>query len=105
MGGFKAEPGVISAFGEELDGLVGDASTAKTYVEDHLSISGGDAGIFQTIVGAVSDAKSALTENYDRLVKIQQAAAAEVDKASLMYSDIDQAEAERLDNTYPEAGE
>lgn len=105
MGGFKAEPGVITAFGEELAGLVTDANAAKAYAEDHLSISGADAGIFQTIVGAVSDARDALTENYERMVKLQQAAASEVDRAAVMYSNTDNAEAERMDNTYPEAGE
>lgn len=105
MGGFRVEPSVVSTFGEKLDGLVTDANAAKTYAEDHLSISGGDAGIFQTIVGAVSDARDALTENYERLAKIQQAAASEVDKAAMMYADTDKAGAERLDNTYPEAGE
>ncbi len=58
MGGFKAESKVIAKFGEDLDGLVTDAKAANTYADDHLTITGGDAGIFQTIVGAVSDAKT-----------------------------------------------
>ncbi|WP_245992502.1 type VII secretion target [Prauserella muralis] len=104
MGGFIAEPRVISAFGEELDGLVAEANAAKGYAEDHLNLSGGDAGIFQTIVGAVTDARNALTENYERLAGIAQAAASEVDKAAMMYGNTDKAEAERMDSTYPEAG-
>ncbi|MBK1783521.1 type VII secretion target [Prauserella cavernicola] len=105
MGGFKAEPKMITTFGEELDGLVTDANAAKTYTEDHLSISAGDAGIFQTVVGVVEDAKAALTENYERLAKLQQSAASEVDKAAMMYADTERAEAERIDSTYPGAGE
>ncbi|PXY28383.1 hypothetical protein BAY60_13730 [Prauserella muralis] len=69
-----------------------------------MNLSGGDAGIFQTIVGAVTDARNALTENYERLAGIAQAAASEVDKAAMMYGNTDKAEAERMDSTYPEAG-
>ncbi|PXY33677.1 hypothetical protein BAY59_08975 [Prauserella coralliicola] len=69
-----------------------------------MSIGGADAGIFQTIVGAVTDARNALTDNYVRLAQVQQAAAAEVDRAALMYADTDKAKAEQMDGTYPEAG-
>ncbi|GAB3497462.1 type VII secretion target [Amycolatopsis cihanbeyliensis] len=99
--GFKAEPGGIRKFSERMDELVVDANSAKTYAEDNLEITGADARIFATVAGAASDAKDTLSENYQRLAKIQQTAATELDKAATMYQETDDAKAERLDNTYP----
>ncbi|WP_269756663.1 type VII secretion target [Amycolatopsis aidingensis] len=98
---FKAEPGTIRKFGERMDELVADANAATTYAEDHLQITGADTRIFATVAGAASDAKAALSENYQRLAKIQQTAATELDKAAAMYQETDDAKAERLDSTYP----
>ncbi|OLT43786.1 hypothetical protein BJF85_21145 [Saccharomonospora sp. CUA-673] len=64
----------------------------------------GESGIFQTIVGVLDDARGALRNNYERLRKLQDSAATEVDKAAMLYDSEDKAEAERMDNTYPEAG-
>lgn len=98
--GFKVDPGTIGKFGEKMDGLVGDANSAKNYAEDWLDISGSDARMFATVAGAAADAKTVLMDNYQRLAKIQQTAAVELDKAANMYRDTDNAEAERLDGTY-----
>lgn len=87
--GFKVEPGSIRKFSERMDGMVADANSAKTYAEDHLGIDGGDARIFATIAGAASDAKAALSENYERLAKIQQTASGELDRAATMYQETD----------------
>ncbi|SFB00939.1 Excreted virulence factor EspC, type VII ESX diderm [Amycolatopsis marina] len=102
--GFKVEPKSIGTFSEKMDGLVVDANAAKTYAEDWLSIEGSDARIFATIAGAAEEAKSALSENYERLAKIQGTAAVELDKAATMYDNTETAEAERIDGTY-KAGE
>lgn len=102
--GFTAEPTSIRAFSERVDQLVVDANSAKTYAEDHLNIDGSDARIFATIAGAAAEVKAALSENYERLAKIQQTAAVELDKAATMYAETDAASAERLDNTYPTGG-
>jgi hypothetical protein len=104
MDGFKADAGAIGAFGDSMQALKTDASSAKTYAEDHLDIGHADTRIFATIAGAAADAKQALSENYARLAAIQEAAASELDKAALMYQNTDAAEAERLDRTYPGAG-
>lgn len=80
--------------------MVGDANSAKYYSEDWLDISGSDARIFATVAGAASEAKTVLMDNYDRLAKIQQTAAVELDKAANMYRETDNSEAERLDGTY-----
>lgn len=104
MTGFKADVKVIGAFGEEMQALNTDATSAKTYAEDHLDIGHADTRIFATIAGAASDAKQALSENYARLAAIQEAAGSELDKSALMYQNTDETEAERLDRTYPGAG-
>lgn len=104
MSGFKADDKVIGAFGESMRTLGTDATTARTYAEDHLDIGHADTRIFATIANAASDAKQALSDNYARLASIQEAAASELDKAALMYHNTDRAEAERMDRTYPEAG-
>jgi len=98
--GFTAEPTSIRAFSERVDQLVVDANSARTYAEDHLDIGGGDARIFATIAGAAAEVRAALSENYERLAKIQQTAAVELDKAATMYQETDEANAEHLDNTY-----
>lgn len=98
--GFKADPGSIGKFSENMDGLVGVANSAKNYAEDWLDITGSDSRMFATVAGAAADAKTALMDNYQRLAKVQQTAAVELDKAANMYRDTDNAEAERLDGTY-----
>ncbi|OZM70047.1 hypothetical protein CFN78_27335 [Amycolatopsis antarctica] len=105
MSGFEADAKVIGEFGEKLDGLGSDAKEAKTYAEDYLQASRGESGIFQTIVGVLDDARETLGNNYERLRKLQEAAATEVDRAAMMYDDTDKAAAERIDGTYPGAGE
>lgn len=105
MSGFKADANIIRVFGEDLNELVTDASKAKSYAEDHLQVSRGESGIFQTIVGVLDDARETLGNNYERLRELQESAATEVDKAAVMYGETDQNEAERLDRTYSEASE
>lgn len=104
MTGFKADAKIIGTFGEDMSALETDANSAKTYGEDHLDIGHADTRIFATIASAASDAKQALSDNYDRLAKIQKAAGSELDKSAVMYQETDEAEAERLDGTYPGTG-
>lgn len=104
MSDFKADAKVISNFGEELAELATEATKAKNYAEDHVKAGRGESGIFQQIVGVLEQAQGTLSGNYDRLHKLQNSAATEVDNAAMMYDGTDNAEAERMDNTYPEAG-
>ncbi|CAM2947863.1 type VII secretion target [Saccharomonospora xinjiangensis] len=102
--GFKAESGSIRQFGERIDELKAEAKAAQVYAEDHLTIDGGDARMYATVAGVASDVRALLSENYEKLAKIMQVAAVELDKAAAMYEETDRAKAERLDSTYP-AGE
>lgn len=102
--GFTVEPASITKLSEKIDALSTDARAAQVYSEDHLKIDGGDARMYVTAASAASDASALLSENYERLVKIVQAAAVELDKAATMYEETDREKAERLDSTY-QAGE
>lgn len=98
--GFKANHKSIEHFSERLDKLTGDAHSAESYVEQWLSFGYADGGIFLTVVETAEDAKQALLTNYQRLAEMQRSAAAEVDKAAVLYTRTDQDEAARLDNSY-----
>lgn len=102
--GFEANHKSIGTFSEKMDGLVVDANAAKVYAEDWLSIGGSEARIFATIAGAAEEAKTILSDNYNRLAQIQGAAALELDKAAGMYDDTENAEAARMDATYKAGG-
>ncbi|WP_197321102.1 type VII secretion target [Saccharomonospora sp. NB11] len=99
--GFKVEPASITKFGEQIDELKTDAKAAQVYAEDHLQIDGGDARMYATAASAAADASALLTENYERLAKIVETAAIELDKAATMYAETDREKAEQLDSTYP----
>ncbi|MER7113988.1 hypothetical protein ABT332_05805 [Saccharomonospora azurea] len=102
--GFHSGAREYHELSEKIDALSTDARAAQVYSEDHLKIDGGDARMYVTAASAASDASAFLSENYERLVKIVQAAAVELDKAATMYEETDREKAERLDSTY-QAGE
>ncbi|NYH78856.1 antirestriction protein ArdC [Actinopolyspora biskrensis] len=97
---FKAEPDSIKSFGERLSELANESNKAAAYVEEWLKIDGEDSRMYFTAASAAENARNTLTDNYDKLKKIQNEAATEIDKAASLYQRLDQEEARKLDRSY-----
>ena len=99
---FLARPEAIEAFGDQVTGFAGDVGVAKGYIEQHLSIDGGETGMFSLSVGpAVNDVKNAVLASLNQLEMICRGSGEELRKSAPMYRNADQAEAGRLDASYP----
>ncbi|WP_211212997.1 type VII secretion target [Actinopolyspora mortivallis] len=97
---FKANPDSIESFGTKLGELANDSNKAASYVEEWLEISGSDSRMYVTAASAAENARTALVDNYEKLKKLQNEAATEIDKAAALYERLDREEASRLDRSY-----
>ena len=101
---FRTRPEAIEAFGEQVTGLAGDIDAAKRYIEQHLSLEwgfGDDTFMYPNAVQASNDVKNAVLASLNQLGAICRSSGDELRKSAQMYATIDEAEAERLDASYP----
>lgn len=100
MGGFKAEHQTIMDFATAMGDLTSDAEAAKSYAEQWLDVTAGDARMFATVVGTLQDARTVLAENYQKLMNLQEDAKTELENAANFYKGTDDSVAADLDSNY-----
>lgn len=104
---FSVQPRDFYTFQAQLSDLAEQAVTGKAYAQRHVALGKWDKGvaggvIWTEAIKGITDVAAAVTKNLDRLKELVDASALEVVRTATMYSRTDQANAERLDNTYPE---
>lgn len=59
-----------TALAQRLDELADKATTARSYVETHLTGIKGDGAIFVGIIGSVDDTRDTLTDNCTQMQRL-----------------------------------
>lgn len=88
-----------------LTGLEPAVATAKSYVNEHVTLSGfGDSGIFLQATGVLEDVRSAMTAELGRLGELLRASAAELSATADLYRSTDDRTRQTMDRLYYAGG-
>ncbi|WP_157963639.1 hypothetical protein [Actinocorallia populi] len=94
---FEVKPSAIANFGADMKALSTDTTTAKTYVQNHLDITAGDARMFFTAAGQVEQLRTTILNTLTRLEQLGTACSTELANTADMYRKADLAAIREMD--------